>query len=70
MPAVKAALAVNICIVENGCPSKDMFLVVLDERTDGSRDAKVKVSRTFADIEDENAFKKLLLIVSQLNEGC
>lgn len=56
--AAKAATSVSPDTVENGGHSGDMFVTDLDEKADGSSSAKATVSRGFADIKIENAFKE------------
>lgn len=54
---VKAALAVKTGIAENDGSISDMFVVDYDETLDGNSSPKSRVSRDFAEIRDENAFK-------------
>lgn len=52
---MKASLIVNSGTAENGSSSNDMFVVDVDEKSDGSSRAKTTLSRGAAKTTDENA---------------
>lgn len=56
--SAKAALPFSSGSDENGGPSSEIFIVVLDEKTDGNSSAEATLSRRFSETRHENAFEK------------
>lgn len=56
--AVKAALTINSCIAGNGSPNSDRSVSDVTEKLSGNSSAKAALRKGFADIGNENTFKK------------